>query len=315
MKVLVTGGAGFIGSHLVDALLARGDEVTVLDCFDDAYDPRLKERNLHGSAATVVRADIRDLDAVLPLMQAADGVVHLAARAGVRESLADPLLYESVNVRGTAVVLEAARQSAETRGRAVPVVFASSSSVYGARGPGRFTEDSGADSPVSPYAATKRCGELLAHAAWAGAAVPVTCLRFFTVYGPRQRPAMAIARFFELAQNGDPLPIFGDGSAIRDFTFVSDAVSAVLASLDQPDGFRVLNIGSDAPVRLLDLVAAIGEISGQPLKLAHLPVQNGDVPRTHADISRARAALGWAPQISLQEGLRRYFAWSQAGAR
>lgn len=310
MRVLVTGGAGFIGSHLVAALRARGDTVTVLDCFDDAYDPALKERNLAGTDARVLRGDIRDLATVDEALGDSDAVVHLAARAGVRESLVDPLLYEEVNVRGTAVVFEAVRQRAAATGRAIPVVFASSSSVYGARGPGRFEEDAGADAPVSPYAATKRCGELLAHAAWAGWGVPVTCLRFFTVYGPRQRPAMAIAKFVRLAQAGDPLPIYGDGSAVRDFTYVADAVRGVLCALDQPDGYRVLNIGSDAPVRLSELVDAIERVVGRPVQRRHLPVQPGDVPRTHADIRRARAQLGWGPQVSLDEGLRRYVAWA-----
>jgi UDP-glucuronate 4-epimerase len=312
MRILVTGGAGFIGSNLVDALCARGDTVTVLDCFDDAYDPALKRRNLTGTSATVVEGDIRRLDDVAAAVARADAVVHLAARAGVRESLSQPLYYEEVNVRGTAVVLEAVRREAADRGAPVPVVFASSSSVYGSQGPGRFVEDAGADAPVSPYAATKRCGELLAHAAWAGWGVPVTCLRFFTVYGPRQRPAMAIAKFIRLARAGDPLPIFGDGSAVRDFTFVSDAVDAVLRSLDAPDGFRVLNIGSDAPVRLAALVDAIEQAVGRPVHRQHLPVQPGDVPHTHADIQRARTVLGWSPQVPLIEGLRRYLAWLDA---
>ena len=309
MHVLVTGGAGFIGSQVVAALLARGDAVTVLDCFDDAYDPALKRANLDGTRATVVEGDLRDLDTVQSALGEADAVVHLAARAGVRESLADPLLYESVNVRGTAVILEALRRQGRAR-----LVFASSSSVYGARATGeRFTEDDNADTPVSPYAATKRAGELICHAAHAAWGMPITCLRFFTVYGPRQRPAMAIAKFFRLIRAGEPLPVFGDGSAIRDFTYVDDAVSAVLAALDNPQGFQVLNVGSDAPVRLDDLISAIAEAAGTPAILEHLPIQNGDVPRTHADVSRARSVLGWSPQVSLEEGLRRYAAWVDAG--
>jgi UDP-glucuronate 4-epimerase len=214
-----------------------------------------------------------------------------------------------VNVRGTAVVLEALRRQGRAR-----LVFASSSSVYGARADGgRFTEDDNADTPVSPYAATKRAGELVCHAAHAAWGMPITCLRFFTVYGPRQRPAMAIAKFFRLIRAGEPLPVFGDGSAIRDFTFVEDAVRAVLAAVDHPDGFQVLNVGSDAPVRLDALIHAIGEAAGRAPILEHLPLQNGDVPRTHADVSRARAALGWSPQVSLAEGLRRYADWVDAG--
>lgn len=309
MHVLVTGGAGFIGSQVVAALLARGDMVTVLDCFDDAYDPALKRANLQGTAARVVEGDLRDLGTVEAALGDADAVVHLAARAGVRESLADPLLYESVNVRGTAVVLEALRRQGRAR-----LVFASSSSVYGARADGaRFTEDDNADTPVSPYAATKRAGELICHAAHAAWGIPVTCLRFFTVYGPRQRPAMAIAKFFELIRAGEPLPVFGDGSAIRDFTYVADAVSSVLAALDHPSGYQVLNVGSDAPVRLDALIEAIARAAGAPATLEHLPLQNGDVPRTHADVRRARAVLGWQPTVSLDEGLRRYAEWVDAG--
>ena len=309
MHVLVTGGAGFIGSQVVAALLARGDSVTVLDCFDDAYDPALKRANLAGTSARVVDGDLRDLDTVRAALGDAEAVVHLAARAGVRESLEDPLLYESVNVRGTAVVLEALRRQGRAR-----LVFASSSSVYGARADGgRFTESDPADTPVSPYAATKRAGELVCHAAHAAWGTPVTCLRFFTVYGPRQRPAMAIAKFFRLIREGRSLPVFGDGSAIRDFTFVEDAVRAVLAAVDRPRGFQVLNVGSDAPVRLDALIHAIGAAAGAPAQLEHLPLQNGDVPRTHADVSRARAALGWSPQVSLSEGLARYAGWVDAG--
>lgn len=309
MHVLVTGGAGFIGSQVVAALLARGDRVTVLDCFDDAYDPSLKRANLAGTTARVVEGDLRDLDTVRGALGDADAVVHLAARAGVRESLADPLLYESVNVRGTAVVLEALRQQGKAR-----LVFASSSSVYGSRADGgRFTEADNADTPVSPYAATKRAGELICHAAHAAWGMPITCLRFFTVYGPRQRPAMAIAKFFRLIRAGEPLPVFGDGSAIRDFTFVEDAVRAVLAAVDRPQGFQVLNVGSDAPVRLDALIHAIADAAGRPAILEHLPLQNGDVPRTHADVSRARAVLAWSPQVSLAEGLSRYAAWVDAG--
>ncbi len=309
-RVLVTGGAGFVGSRVVAALLDRGDDVVVLDCFDDAYDPALKRANLAGTAARLVEGDIRDIATVQAAMAGCTAVVHLAARAGVRESLADPLLYESVNITGTMTLLEAARRQPGTR-----IVFASSSSVYGSQpAGGRFREDEGADAPVSPYAATKRAGELLCHAAHAGWGVPVTCLRFFTVYGPRQRPAMAIAKFVRLALAGETLPVFGDGSAIRDFTYVDDAARAVLAALDTPLGFAVLNIGSNAPVRLDALVDGIGRATGMPLTIEHLPMQNGDVPRTHADVSRARARLGWAPQVSLDEGLRRYVAWVRAGS-
>ncbi len=306
MRVLVTGGAGFIGSHLVEALLARGDEVRVLDAFDDAYDPALKRRNVAAFRDRVVEGDVRDPAAVARLVEGVDAVAHLAARAGVRESLRSPALYQDVNVRGFAVLLDAARRAGAR------VVFASSSSVYGASTPLPFREDAPADRPVSPYAASKRAGELLAHAAWAGWGLPVTCLRFFTAYGPRQRPGMAIARFFRLARAGRPLPVFGDGDSSRDYTYVSDAVDAVLRALDRPLGFAVLNVGSGEPVRLDRLVERVARAAGRTVAVERLPEQPGDVPATLADNRAAREALGWRPTVTLDEGLARYRDWLDA---
>ena len=298
MRVLVTGGAGFIGGHLCRALLRAGREVTVLDNFDDAYAIEMKQENLAGLPVRLVRGDLRDGRAVREALSGADAVVHLAARAGVRESLADPLLYEDVNVRGTLELISA------IRARPVPLVFASSSSVYGRRADAHaFTEDDDVGHPVSPYAATKRACELFLYSAHSDWGLQARCLRFFTVYGPRQRPAMAIALFIERALNGEPVPIFGDGSALRDFTWVGDAVDAILAALDRPIGFGVYNIGSGAPIRLDALVDAIELAVGRPVHRLHLPDQPGDVPRTHADIQRAGAALDWRPQMLLPAGI------------
>lgn len=315
MRVLVTGGAGFIGSHLVGALRARGDEVVVLDNLDDTYDPARKVENLRAEGvvegagpARLVRGDLRDEVALHQALRGVDAVVHLAAVAGVRDSLLDPLRYESINVRGTVGLLEAMRQVGCRR-----LVFASSSSVYGARDDdGLFSEEDRADRPVSPYAATKRAGELLCHAAHATWGLDVSCLRFFTVYGPRQRPAMAIARFVQLAMAGRPLPLFGDGSSVRDYTFVGDAVRGVVAALDRVDGFDVINLGCGDPIRLDALARAIGEAAGVPVRMEHLPEQQGDVPRTHADIRRAAAALGWRPEVDIVSGLRAYVDWVRA---
>lgn len=312
MRVLVTGGAGFIGSHLVGALRARGDQVVVLDNLDDTYDPARKEDNLRQEGvaedrpdARLVRGDIRDDDLLDRLLPTVDAVVHMAAVAGVRDSLRDPLRYEAINVRGTLQLLESMRRTGCRR-----LVFASSSSVYGARASDAlFSESDAADRPVSPYAATKRAGELLCYAAHATWDLDVTCLRFFTVYGPRQRPAMAIARFVSLALQRQPLPLYGDGSTVRDYTFVDDAVRGVCAALDRVDGYDVVNLGCGSPIRLDALVAAIGDAAGVPVEVQHLPDQAGDVPRTHADIRRAGERLGWQPEVSIVDGLGAYVEW------
>jgi UDP-glucuronate 4-epimerase len=300
VNVLVTGGAGFIGSHLVRALLDRGDQVTVLDSFNDAYDPALKERNLEGLDIALIHGDVRDRASVEEALRGVDGVVHLAALAGVRESLEDPAAYASVNVGGTVNLLEALR----ARDR-MPLVFASSSSVYGARTDGPFAESDPVDWPESPYAATKRAAELMCHAAHQSWGQPVSMLRFFTVYGPRQRPTMAISRFVRMALQGETIPLFGDGSSARDYTYVTDVVGAVLAALDQPQGRAVLNVGGGRPVRLDALVAAIGEACGVQLSLEHQGEQPGDVPLTWADSSAIQERLGWSAQVRLVEGLRR----------
>jgi UDP-glucuronate 4-epimerase len=310
VRVLVTGGAGFIGSHLGQRLLARGDEVTVLDNFNDFYDPALKRANaaLLGGAR-IVEGDIRDAGAVGRLFGEGrfDVLVHLAAMAGVRPSLADPLHYADVNLKGTLVLLEELRKRPEVR-----MVFASSSSVYGAKERIPFREDEDVQRPVSPYAATKVAGELLCSTYHHLYGIPTTCLRFFTVYGPRQRPEMAIARFVRDVFEGRPIPFFGDGSSRRDYTYIDDIVDGVLAAIERCAGFEVYNLGESATTSLSELVGMIGELCGREPRLERLPVQAGDVPVTCADVSKARERLGYAPKVPLAEGLKRYVEWYRA---
>ncbi|HED65602.1 MAG TPA: NAD-dependent epimerase/dehydratase family protein [Planctomycetes bacterium] len=306
MKVLVTGGAGFIGSHVVEHLLARGDEVTILDNLNDFYDPEIKRANLRDNAgAKFVEGDIRDRDLVHGLLAggAMDGVVHLAAMAGVRRSLEDPLLYSDVNVRGTQILMEELKD-ARTR-----FVFASSSSVYGANDRVPFSESDDIHRPVSPYAATKRAGELLAFTHHHLYGTPISCLRFFTVYGPRQRPEMAIHKFTRMCLKGEAIPFFGDGTTRRDYTFVDDIVDGVLRALDRCEGYEIYNLGESETISLSELVEAIGRVTGVEPILDRQPMQPGDVEVTYADITKARKELGYAPSTSLEEGLARFVAW------
>ena len=299
MRVLVTGGAGFIGSHLVRALLERGDSVTVLDNFDDAYDPALKVANVAGLGIELVEGDVRDRSAVEEALQGVDSVVHLAAKAGVRESLLNPAEYASVNIGGTVNLLEALRER-----ESLPLVFASSSSVYGERTDGPFRESDPLGFPASPYAGSKRAAELMCHGAHLSSGQPVSMLRFFTVYGPRQRPAMAISKFIRAAQSGERISLFGDGSSQRDYTHVSDAVSAVLAVIDDPQPCAVFNVGGGSPIRLEGLVSAIEEAVGRPMNVEHVATQAGDVSLTWADPSLIRSTVGWESRVELVDGIR-----------
>ncbi len=300
--VLVTGGAGFIGSHLCERLLARGRRVAVLDDLNDYYDPAIKRANLRRlKGISFQKGDIRDPRAVARAMRGADSVVHLAARAGVRPSVADPALYASVNVEGTAVLLEAARKAGVKR-----FLFGSSSSVYGRSARAPFREDDPAADPVSPYAATKRAGELLCAAHHSLHGTPILALRFFTVYGPRQRPDMAIAKFTRAIREGREIPFFGSGTSRRDYTHVSDIVSALERALRWKSGFEILNLGGARTVTLRQLVSLIALAVGRPARLKPMPDQEGDVPLTSADVRKARRLLGWTPVMSLERGLREY---------
>ncbi|MCP5021917.1 MAG: NAD-dependent epimerase/dehydratase family protein [bacterium] len=310
MKILVTGGAGFIGSHLCDALLARGDDVTVLDNFNDFYDPAIKRGNAAAlQGARIVEGDIRDESLVNNLFVEGqfDVVVHLAAMAGVRPSLKDPLLYQDVNLKGTMVLLEATRSRPGTK-----FVFASSSSVYGGNTKVPFHEDDPVLTPISPYAATKRSSELLAWTHHHLFDIPTTGLRFFTVYGPRQRPEMAIHKFVRLVMNGEPIPFFGDGSTRRDYTYVSDIIDGVVRSIDQCEGYEIYNLGESETTSLAELVEAIGKACGQEPIIDRQPMQPGDVVITFADVSKAREKLGYQPGVPVSRGLGLFVDWFRA---
>ena len=319
MKVIVTGAAGFIGSHVVDALLARGDEVVGVDNFDPFYDPALKRRNLSGALASgafrLAEADIRHAGLVDALRAAggegADAVVHLAARGGVRPSIREPLLYSQVNLDGTVAVLEAARALGIGR-----FVFASSSSVYGNRETVPFAESDAVEQPISPYAATKRAGELLCHAWRHMYGTSVVCLRFFTVYGPRQRPDLAIHAFARKMAAGEPIPLFGDGSSQRDYTYVDDTVQGVLGAIrytgEHPGAFEIVNLGESRTVSLSRLVELLSGALGVEPRIERLPPQPGDVERTFADVSKARRLLGYDPRVQVEEGIPRFVEWFRA---
>jgi UDP-glucuronate 4-epimerase len=308
--ILVTGGAGFIGSHVIERLLAEGSRVVGLDNFDSFYDPAVKRANLASalkhSNFRLIEGDIRDESTLAGLFreERIEAVFHAAARAGVRPSIQDPVLYYDVNVHGTTRLLEAAR-SAEVKN----FVFASSSSVYGVANRTPFLEEDPADFPISPYAATKRAGELLCYTYHHLYGLPVTCLRFFTVYGPRQRPEMAIHKFTRLIDAGRPVPVFGDGSSRRDFTYISDAVQGVVRALATPQPYEILNIGESQTTQIRDLVAKIETALGKKAQIQVMPLQAGDVPLTFADVSKAKRLLGYEPRTSIEEGLKKFVEW------
>jgi len=307
--VLVTGAAGFIGSHVAEALLRRGDRVRGIDSLDPFYDPAIKRRNVEEvrrvGDLSFVEGDIRDAAAVRDAIQGCDAVVHLAAKAGVRPSLRDPVGYADVNVRGAAVLLEAAAAAGVRT-----FVAASSSSVYGSRSKVPFSEDDPCDRPVSPYAATKRAMELLCASFQANhAGMDLPCLRFFTAYGPRQRPEMAIHAFARAIEEGRSIPVFGDGSSRRDYTYIADIAAGVLGALDGGKGFRIFNLGESRTTTLTDLVAALEKALGKKAVIDRKPDQPGDVPLTCADVSRARAELGYEPSTTLEVGLGRFVEW------
>jgi UDP-glucuronate 4-epimerase len=312
-RIFVTGAAGFIGSNLVDRLLAEGRDVVGYDSFDAFYPEAMKQRNLESASRSkafrLVRGDIRDEDALSRVFAGGgfDGVVHLAALAGVRPSIERPSAYADVNVHGTSVVLDAAARHGGPR-----VVFASSSSVYGEREDGPFRESDPVERPISPYAATKRAGELVAHTFHHAHGLSVTCARIFTAYGPRQRPDLAIRKFAERMQQGEKLPIFGDGQSLRDFTFVDDLVGGLVLALDRDLGFSILNFGAGRQVSVLDVVKILEHALGRKADLDWLPAQIGDVRRTWADISAAREMLGYAPTTSLEEGVGRFVEWLES---
>ncbi|MDT7778290.1 MAG: UDP-glucuronate 4-epimerase [Acidobacteriota bacterium] len=311
-NVLVTGGAGFIGSHLVGRLLAEGAwRVSVVDDFNDFYDPAVKRRNvaphLSREDFTLHEADIRDRAALETVFEETkfDCVVHLAARAGVRPSLVEPVLYAETNINGTLNLLELARATDVKQ-----FVFGSSSSVYGENEKVPFAEDDPVTKPISPYAATKASGELLCHTYSHLFGLRAVCLRFFTVYGARQRPDLAIHKFARLISEGKPIPVFGDGTTRRDYTFIDDIIAGVRASIDyETTPYEVINLGESRTVELRELIGLLERELGREAIIERRPTQPGDVPQTFADISKARRLLGYDPQTPIEEGIRRFVEW------
>lgn len=313
MRVLVTGAAGFIGSHLTGALLARGDEVLGLDSLNEFYDPAIKERNLDlfrdDDRFEFVRGDIRDRETVASVFRdrSPEAVVHLAAMAGVRPSIRQPALYADVNVTGTAILLEEAVRAGTGR-----FVFASSSSVYGERSDPPFLETDRVDRPVSPYAATKKAGELLCHTIHAVSDLSMTCLRYFTVYGPRQRPEMAIHRFTRRITQGRPIPVYGDGSMARDFTYVDDIVDGTVRAIDRCGEYRIYNLGGSHVTRLSELIEILADVLGTEPVIDRQPVPPGDVPLLSASVELAERELGWQPRVDIRTGIGRFVDWYRA---
>ena len=311
-RVLLTGAAGFIGSHVAESLVARGDEVVGIDNFDAFYPRAVKEANLaalrRGPRFRLVEGDIRDAKAVGALVTPETVVVHLAARAGVRPSLEEPAAYASVNIEGTAVLLEAVRRAGARR-----FVFGGSSSVYGDTAPVPFSEDWPALLPISPYAATKRAGELLCATFAQLYGLRIMALRFFTVYGPRQRPDLAIHKFTRLIAEGQPVPFYGDGSSERDYTYIDDIVGGVRAAVDwtaaPPSALEIVNLGESRTTSLDALVALIARAVGKKAQLERLPAQPGDVRRTCADVRKAGRLLGYRPTTTVEDGIPRFVRW------
>ncbi len=306
---LVTGAAGFIGSHLVETLLEEGHRVVGLDNFDHFYDPEVKRRNVERALAfprfRLVEGDIRDLELVEGLLadERISTVVHLAARAGVRPSIEQPMLYTSVNLDGTSSILEAMRRRGVSR-----LLFASSSSVYGNNESLPFRETDNVDHPISPYAATKKAGELLCHTYHHLFGIDVACLRFFTVYGPRQRPEMAIHKFTRMMAAGEEIPMYGDGSSARDYTYIDDIVQGILAIDRNFTGYRIINLGESETTTLARLIELIADELGVTPRIDAMPLQPGDVRITYADIDAARA-LGYAPVTRIEEGIGKFVRW------
>jgi len=309
MKILITGAAGFIGSHLCERLLNDGWTVVGLDNFDEFYDPQIKRRNIRDCLKNknfqLVEADIRDSAAMDNTI--GDGIeiiVHLAARAGVRPSIAQPSLYADVNVNGTTVLLEAVKKHKISK-----FIFGSSSSVYGNNKKIPFSEADSVDLPISPYAATKKAGELICHTYHHLYGISVTCLRFFTVYGPRQRPDLAIHKFAKLIEQGKQIPVYGDGTMMRDFTYIDDIIAGTVSAIQKCAGFKIYNLGESRPITVNDLITEIEKALGKKAVKEYLPPQPGDVERTYADVTKAVKDLGYNPATTIEQGLAKFVEW------
>lgn len=313
--ILVTGGAGFIGSHLCERLLSDGVKVICLDNFDSFYDPDIKIKNAEGMTKKfqdlfeLVTGDIRNPDHLKGIFQKnrVDFVIHLAARAGVRPSIADPLLYQNVNIRGTIVLLEACKAY-----KIKNFIFASSSSVYGENQRVPFTEEDLDIQPVSPYGATKRAGELLCYSYHHLYGMNIACLRIFTAYGPRQRPEMAIHKFTRLIDQGEKIPIYGDGSSRRDYTYIDDLIEGILGVIRYHKGFEIYNLGESQTTSLIELIKLIEGAFGKKGDIEMLELQPGDVSVTYADITKAKRMLKYQPKVKMEEGIKRFVEWYRA---
>jgi UDP-glucuronate 4-epimerase len=311
-NILITGGAGFIGSHLVDRLLAEGGwRITVVDDFNDFYDPAIKRENVRARLANpdykLIEADIRNhADIEQAFAETAfDCLVHLAARAGVRPSLKEPRLYVETNINGTLNLLESARAHGVKQ-----FVFGSSSSVYGMNAKVPFSEDDPIFNPISPYAATKAAGELLCYSYAHLYDMRIVCLRFFTVYGARQRPDLAIHKFAKLISAGKPIPVFGDGTTRRDYTYIDDIIAGVRAAMDYAQTkYEIINLGESRTVELRELIALLEKSLGRHAEIDRQPLQPGDVSQTFADISKARRLLGYDPQTQIEDGIQKFVEW------
>ncbi|MFT8316567.1 MAG: GDP-mannose 4,6-dehydratase [Clostridium sp.] len=320
-NILVTGGAGFIGSHLCEALLKRENKVIIIDNFNDYYNPIIKKKNiqdmynsmkLNGISIHNLRlfeGDIRDKEKLNEVFnEKIDIIVHLAAMAGVRPSIKNPVLYYDVNINGTLNLLEKCRENEIKK-----FVFASSSSVYGNNKKVPFSESDNVDFPISPYAATKKSGELLCHTYYHLYNINTACLRFFTVYGPRQRPDLAIHKFTKLISNGEGIPFYGDGTTERDYTYIDDIVNGILSAIDWVDNsnknYEIFNIGGDHTISLKEMVETIENTLDKKAKLNIMPMQPGDVNRTCADISKSNNVLGYNPKVSFKEGIKNFVDW------
>jgi UDP-glucuronate 4-epimerase len=309
-RILITGGAGFIGSHLCERMLAEGHHVTIVDNFDDFYPKSWKLDNIQVARTNrhcvVYELDVRDGDAMRAVLTTGkfEVVVHLAARPGVRPSLDLAPLYWDINTRGTLTLLELAKELKPAK-----FIFASSSSIYGNSAEIPFVEERPGDEPVSPYAASKRAAELLCSTYQHLYGLNVTCLRLFTVYGPRNRPDLAVAKFTELIDRGEVLPLFGDGTAKRDFTYIDDIVSGFMGAIEHCEGFSTYNLGNSNPVELGRLIEVIEGALGKSARIAHEDWKPGDVDITYADVSKAKREIGYAPTRSIEEGVADYVAW------
>jgi UDP-glucuronate 4-epimerase len=314
-RAMVTGGAGFIGSHLCELLLREGDQVVCFDNFDNFYDPDIKIRNVEEinkkfpDRFKLITGDIRNAEHLQEAFQKnrIDLVVHLAARAGVRPSIEQPLLYQDVNIRGTTVLLEACKEY-----KVKDLIFASSSSVYGENQRVPFSEKDLDIQPISPYGATKRAGELLSYSYHHLYGINIACLRIFTAYGPRQRPEMAIHKFTRLIDRGEKVPMFGDGSSRRDYTYIDDLIEGIRIVIHHHRGFEIYNLGESQTTSLRELIRLIEEALGKKANVEMLESQPGDVSTTYADITKAKERLGYQPRVKMEEGIRRFVQWYKA---